>query len=174
VITYKPAYSSVCWLWNNSLKYYIFLYTIVNFTFIELYNKYLVIYWMLHTPTHLLCIPFSCVFLGQNFNDAGFMQRWMKRWQWITIVHGKTGFFYKILSNILLSVPYADEMIWNDQCGFQRQRSSTDQIFCICQIIERILENNGRTPQLFFITSKKPTNQLGNTIFSLNLIYLWN
>jgi hypothetical protein len=41
---------------------------------------------------------------------------------------------YKILSNISLSklVPYIDEIIGDHQCGFRRNRSTTDQIFCIC------------------------------------------
>jgi hypothetical protein len=40
---------------------------------------------------------------------------------------------YKNLSNILLSrlVPYIDEIIGDHQCGFGRNRSTTDQIFCI-------------------------------------------
>jgi hypothetical protein len=44
-----------------------------------------------------------------------------------------------ILSNILLSrlVPYVDEIIGDHQCGFRRNRSITDQIFCICQILEK-------------------------------------
>jgi hypothetical protein len=42
---------------------------------------------------------------------------------------------YKILSNILLSIliPYIDEIIWDHQCN----RSTTDQIFCIRQILEK-------------------------------------
>jgi hypothetical protein len=46
---------------------------------------------------------------------------------------------YKILSNILLSklVPYIDEIIGDLQCGFRRNRSTTDQIFCIRQILEK-------------------------------------
>jgi hypothetical protein len=45
---------------------------------------------------------------------------------------------YKILSNVLLSrlVPYIDEIIGDHQCGFQRNKSTTDQIFCIRQIRE--------------------------------------
>jgi hypothetical protein len=44
---------------------------------------------------------------------------------------------YNILSNILLSrlSPYVDEIIGNHQCGFRRNRSTTDQIFCIRQIL---------------------------------------
>jgi hypothetical protein len=46
---------------------------------------------------------------------------------------------YKILSNILLSRlgPYIDEIIGDHQCGFRRNRSTTDQIFCILQILEK-------------------------------------
>jgi hypothetical protein len=57
---------------------------------------------------------------------------------------------YKILSNILLSrlTPYADEIIGDHQCGFQCNRS-TDQIFCIWQILEKKWEFNGTVHQLF-------------------------
>jgi hypothetical protein len=43
---------------------------------------------------------------------------------------------YKMLSNILLSrlVPYREEIIGDHQCGCQRNRSTTDQIFCLPQI----------------------------------------
>jgi hypothetical protein len=46
---------------------------------------------------------------------------------------------YKILSNILLSkvIPYAKEIIEDHQCGFRRNRSTTDYIFCIRQILEK-------------------------------------
>jgi hypothetical protein len=42
---------------------------------------------------------------------------------------------YKILSNILLSrsVPYAEEVIVDHQCGFRSNRSTTDHLFCIRQ-----------------------------------------
>jgi hypothetical protein len=51
---------------------------------------------------------------------------------------------YKILSNILLArlTPYADEIIGAHQCGFRRNRSTTDQIFCIRQILEKKREYN--------------------------------
>jgi hypothetical protein len=52
---------------------------------------------------------------------------------------------YNILSSILLSrlSPYIDEIIGDHQCGFSRtrNRSTTDQIFCIRQILEK----NGST-----------------------------
>jgi hypothetical protein len=46
---------------------------------------------------------------------------------------------YKIQSNILLSrlIPYAEEIIGYHQCGFRRNRSTTDHIFCILQILEK-------------------------------------
>jgi hypothetical protein len=58
---------------------------------------------------------------------------------------------YKILSNILLSrlIPYADEIIGDHQCGFRRNRSTTDQIFYIRQIPEKKWEYNGIVHQLF-------------------------
>ena len=58
---------------------------------------------------------------------------------------------YKILSNILLSslIPYAEEIIGDHQCGFRRNRSTTDHIFCIRQILEKKWEHNEPVHQLF-------------------------
>src|SRR5215469_16281959 len=58
---------------------------------------------------------------------------------------------YKILSNILLSrlIPYAEEVIGDHQCGFRRNRSTTDHIFCIRQILEKKWEYNKAVHQLF-------------------------
>jgi len=58
---------------------------------------------------------------------------------------------YKILSNILLSrlTPYAKEIIGDHQCGFRRNRSKIDHIFCIRQIIEKKWEYNEEVHQLF-------------------------
>jgi hypothetical protein len=49
---------------------------------------------------------------------------------------------YKMLSNILLSrlSPYVDEIFGDHQCGFRHNRSTTDQIFCIPQILEKKME----------------------------------
>jgi hypothetical protein len=46
---------------------------------------------------------------------------------------------YKILSNILLArlTPSADEIIGHHQCVFWHNRSTTDQIFYIWQILEK-------------------------------------
>jgi len=58
---------------------------------------------------------------------------------------------YKILSNILLSrlIPYAKEIIGDHQCGFRRNRSTNDHIFCICQILEKKWEYNEEVHQVF-------------------------
>jgi hypothetical protein len=44
-----------------------------------------------------------------------------------------------MLSNILRSrlSPYVDEITGDHQCGFRRSRSTTDQIFCIRQILKK-------------------------------------
>jgi len=58
---------------------------------------------------------------------------------------------YKISSNILLSrlIPYAKEIIRDHQCGFRRNRSTIDHIFCIRQILEKKWEYNAPVHQLF-------------------------
>jgi hypothetical protein len=58
---------------------------------------------------------------------------------------------YKILSNIVLVrlTPYVNEIIGDHQCGFRRNRSTMDQIFCIRQILEKKWEYNGTVHQLF-------------------------
>jgi hypothetical protein len=58
---------------------------------------------------------------------------------------------YKILSTILLSEsnPYIDEIIGSHRCGFQNNRSLTDQILCIRQILEKKWEYNETVHQLF-------------------------
>jgi hypothetical protein len=44
--------------------------------------------------------------------------------------------------------PYLDEIIGDHQCGFRRKRSSTDQIFCIRQILENKWEYSETVHQL--------------------------
>jgi hypothetical protein len=55
-----------------------------------------------------------------------------------------------MLSNILLSklLPYADEFIADNQCGFRRKTSRTGSIFYIRQILEKKWEYNGTVRQL--------------------------
>jgi hypothetical protein len=49
-----------------------------------------------------------------------------------------------MFSNVHLSrsSPYTNEIIGHHQCGFRRNRSSTDQTFCIRQILETKWEHN--------------------------------
>jgi len=59
----------------------------------------------------------------------------------IVVIIGRINFakYVKILSSIMLSrlTPYAEEIIGDYQCGFRRNSSSTDRIFCIRQIPEK-------------------------------------
>jgi sorting nexin-29 len=58
---------------------------------------------------------------------------------------------YKIVCNILLSrlIPYADEIIKDHQCGYLRNRSTTNQSFYIRQILDKKWDYNGTVHQLF-------------------------
>jgi hypothetical protein len=83
---------------------------------------------------------------------------------------------YQILSNVLLSrlTPYAEEIIGEHQCGFRRNRSTSDHIFCIRQILETKWEYNEAVHQLF-IDFKKAYDSVWRVvfkIFSLNFLSL--
>jgi hypothetical protein len=58
---------------------------------------------------------------------------------------------YKIVTNIPLArlTPYGDEIMGDHQCGFRRNRSTTDQMFYIRQILENKWEYNGTIHQQF-------------------------
>jgi hypothetical protein len=67
-------------------------------------------------------------------------------YRWILILSTSC----KILSNILSRLSlYIDEIIGNHQCGFRRNRSTNDQIFCIRKIPEKKWEYNETENQLF-------------------------
>jgi sorting nexin-29 len=57
---------------------------------------------------------------------------------------------YRILSYILLArlTPYVNEIIEDHHCGFHHNRSTTDQIYYIHQILEKKWEFNGTVNQL--------------------------
>jgi hypothetical protein len=76
---------------------------------------------------------------------------------------------YKILSNILLArrTPYADEIIGDHQCGFRRNRSTTDQIFYIWQILEKRWEYNGTVHQLFIDFKKAYDSVRREVLYSI-------
>ena len=58
---------------------------------------------------------------------------------------------YRTLPNILFSrlTPYTEEIIGDHQCGFRSNRSTTDHIFCIRQILKKKWEYNEAVHQLF-------------------------
>jgi hypothetical protein len=58
---------------------------------------------------------------------------------------------YNILSNVLLArlTPYSREITGDDLYGFCHNRYTTNQIFYICQILEKKLGYNGAVHQLF-------------------------
>jgi hypothetical protein len=62
----------------------------------------------------------------------------------------------RILSDIMLSrlTPYAGEIIEYHHHGFSCNRSTADQIFCICQILEKKCEYNVTAHQLFIESEK--------------------
>jgi len=78
---------------------------------------------------------------------------------------------HKILSNILLSrlIPYAKEIIGNHQCNFRSNRSTTDHIFCIRQILEKKWEHNEEVHQLF-IDFKKAYDSVRREVLYMILI----
>ena len=84
----------------------------------------------------------------------------------------------KILSIVLLSklTPYAEEFNGDRQCGFPQNKSTTDHIFCICQILEKKWQYNETVHQLLQ-TSRKPMIQLegrSHIILSLSLVHKTN
>jgi hypothetical protein len=56
-----------------------------------------------------------------------------------------------------------DEIIVDHLRGFQRNRSTTDQIFCICQILEKKWDYNETVHQLF-IDFKKAYVSVGREV----------
>jgi hypothetical protein len=68
--------------------------------------------------------------------------------------------------------PYVDKNIGNHQCGFQLKRPTTDQIYCIHQILEKKKEHNG-TVYCYLYTQRQHITQSGQkhcTIFPVNLV----
>jgi len=57
---------------------------------------------------------------------------------------------YKTLSKILFTriSPFAENIIWNYQCGFRKNRSTTNQIFTLRQILEKTREFGMETHHL--------------------------
>jgi sorting nexin-29 len=58
---------------------------------------------------------------------------------------------YKIFSNILFNrlLPYVETTTGDYQCGYRGERSTADQIFTVCQILEKCGEHGKDTNHLF-------------------------
>jgi hypothetical protein len=78
---------------------------------------------------------------------------------------------YNISLNILLSrlIPYIHESVEGYQCKFRHNRSTTDQIFCICQILKKKWECNETVWQRF-IDFKKAYDSLRREVLNNILI----
>jgi hypothetical protein len=76
---------------------------------------------------------------------------------------------YKILSDILLAklTPCAEEITGYHQCGFWHNRSTTDQIFYIRQILEKKWEYNGTVHQLFMDFKKAYDSVRKEVLYSI-------
>jgi hypothetical protein len=77
---------------------------------------------------------------------------------------------YKIVSNILLSMlsPYVDVSIGDHhRCGFRRNRPTTEQIFCIRQILEK---KGSTVRQYIFIDFKKACDSVRREVLYSILI----
>jgi len=79
---------------------------------------------------------------------------------------------YKILSNILLSrlIPYAEEVIGDHQCGFRRNKSTTDHMFCIRQILEEKWEYNDAMLIKMCLTETYSRVRIGKNLSDMFLI----
>jgi hypothetical protein len=75
--------------------------------------------------------------------------------------------------NILLSrlSPYIDEIIGDHQCGFQCARSTTDQIFCIHQILEKKWEYNETVHQLFIDFKKAYDSVSREVLYNILIVF---
>jgi len=80
---------------------------------------------------------------------------------------------YKILSNILLSrlIPHAEEVTGDHQYGFRRNRSTTDHIFCIRQILEKKWEYNEAVHQLFIDFKKAYDSVRREVLYNILIEY---
>jgi hypothetical protein len=77
----------------------------------------------------------------------------------------------KVSSHILISglTPYADEIIGDHRCVVRHNTSTTDQIFCVIQILEKKWEYNGTIHQLL-IDFEKAYDSVGKEVLYSILI----
>jgi hypothetical protein len=66
---------------------------------------------------------------------------------------------------------YIDEIIGGHQCGFRRNRSTTDQIFCLHQVLEKKWEYNETVHQLFIDFKKAYDSVRREVLYSIPIEY---
>jgi hypothetical protein len=118
----------------------------------------------------------NCHCIGMKSSLYIFMKG---RWNWYRS-YGEISLLptaYKILTHILLSVLnlYVNIITGGHQCGFRRNTSTADQIFCIRQILEKNGSIMGHYISYLQI-SRRPVTQWSEkycSTLSLNLVYLW-
>jgi len=68
------------------------------------------------------------------------------------------------------------EIIGNHQCGFRRNRSTTDRIFCIRQILEQKWEYNEAVHQLFIDFKKAYLSVRREVLYNIHIEFVspWN
>jgi len=73
-----------------------------------------------------------------------------------------------ILFNILASrlTPYIYGT-GDHQCGFQHNRSNIDQLFCICQMLEKKWEYNGTVHQLIIHFEKAHDSVMSEVLYNI-------
>jgi hypothetical protein len=76
-----------------------------------------------------------------------------------------------MLTKILLArlTPYVNEIIGDNQCGFGHNRSTTDHILYIRQILEKKWEYNGTVHQLFRDFMKAYDSVKGEVLYNILL-----
>jgi hypothetical protein len=62
---------------------------------------------------------------------------------------------------------YVHEIIADHQCGFRHNRSSTDYIFCICQVLKKKWEYNGIMRQLFTDFKKAYDSVMSEVLYNI-------
>jgi hypothetical protein len=76
---------------------------------------------------------------------------------------------YKVLSKILAKRlnPYTEEILGDYKCGFRRDRSTTDQIFALKNILEKCYEYNITLHQLFIDFKQAYDSVTRNNLYSI-------
>jgi hypothetical protein len=76
---------------------------------------------------------------------------------------------YKVFSKILAKRlnPYIEEILGDYQCGFRRDRSTTDQIFVLKNILEKCYEYNIALHQLLIDFKQAYDSVTRNNLYSI-------